>query len=97
MSLSSQLEDVECKIKQDEEKLEGPQKEYQNYLSKKEEYDNKIKEIEGDDETIESLKWYQKEKKFVVDELQIAISNKCTQRNLIVKQIFAENSKIINY
>lgn len=96
MSLSSQLEDVECKIKQDEEKLEGPQKEYQNYLSKKEEYDNKIKEIEGDDETIESLKWYQKEKKFVEDELQIAISNKCTQRNLIVKQIFAENSKIIN-
>ena len=96
MSLSSQLEDVECKIKQDEEKLEGAQKEYQNYLSKKEEYDNKIKEIEGDDETIESLKWYQKEKKFVEDELQIAISNKCTQRNLIVKQIFAENSKIIN-
>ena len=96
MSLSSQLEDVESKIRQDEEKLEGPQKEYQNYLSKKEEYDNKIKEIEGDDETIESLKWYQKEKKFVEDELQAAISNKCTQRNLIVKQIFAENSKIIN-
>ena len=95
-SLSSQLKDVESKIKQDEEKLEGPQKEYQNYLSEKEAYDNKVKEIEGDDEAIESLKWYQKEKKFVEDELQNAISNKCAQRNLIVKQIFAEKSKIIN-
>lgn len=95
-SLFSQLKELDSKIKQDEQKLEGPQKEYQNYLSKKEEYDNKVKEIEGDDDTVESLKWYQKEKKFIEDELQTAISNKCTQRNLIVKQIFAEKSKIIN-
>lgn len=95
-SLASQIKELGSKIKQDEQKLEGPQKEYQNYLSQKEAYDRALKEIVGDDDTIESLRWFQKEKKFVEDELPNAILDKCTQRELLVKQIFTEKSNIIN-
>ena len=61
-SLLKKIEEIKKEIEIFEQKLEGPQKLYQDYLKKKTEYDSAKKKIIGDKKTPQTLAWFEEEK-----------------------------------
>ncbi|MBD5439280.1 MAG: hypothetical protein HDR37_12100 [Treponema sp.] len=95
-NLINQINKLNQEIENYEQKLEEPQKEYQLYLKKKEEYENAKKIITGDENTPQTLKWYQKEKQYIETALVSDLEQKYEERRSIVRQIYKNKQDIEN-
>ena len=95
-NLMNQIKKLNQEIEKHEQKLEAPQKEYQLYLKKKEEYENAKKIITGDENAPQTLEWYQKEKQYVEDTLVSDLEQKYEERRDIVRQIYKNKQDVEN-
>lgn len=95
-NLMNQIKKLKQEIEKHEQKLEEPQKEYQLYLKKKEEYENAKKIITGNENMPQTLKWYQKEKQYIETTLVSDLEQKYEERRSIVRQIYKNKRDIEN-
>ncbi|HNF26534.1 MAG TPA: hypothetical protein PKV80_18815, partial [Leptospiraceae bacterium] len=79
----------------EQEKLEGPQKEYQDFLSQFKEWENKKKAIEGDENTPDTLKFLEKEKFFIKESLNDKIKQLREERTVFTNQLYNKKQEII--
>ena len=76
--------------------LEGPEREYQQYLRKNEEYETQRKSIEGTENIPNTLCWLKKELDYIKSDLQKDICLKTTERSKITHKIVEQKQLIIN-
>jgi len=96
ISLLVQIETYKSeKVKIDSE-LEKPFKDYHDYLQKIKVWEKKKKEIEGDFDIPDSLKYYQHEKKFIEHELGKELEQKVKLRTDSSTSIYRKKKEIQN-
>ncbi|WP_299059208.1 TrlF family AAA-like ATPase [uncultured Polaribacter sp.] len=95
-SLKAKLETLSKELKIEQSKLDGPQKAYQIYLTKKKEWENKKGEIIGSDDKVNTLKFFEKELLFLTDNLLDKLSELKIKRNEISSKIFDKKQAIIS-
>lgn len=85
------------KLKTETDKLSGEEKEYQQNEQRKKLIDEKIQELTGDSEnpSLESLKFYEKEKKFIIEELTPLLEKMRANRIEESLEVFKKKSEII--
>ncbi len=88
VSLLVKKEEIERKINELKSKISEPQKKYQKYLEDLKKWEDKKKEIDGDEQTQDSLNWLKTELKFIEKKLNSEIEILRTQRLEICKQIY---------
>ena len=93
-NLINQNAKLSQEIEKYEQKLEGPQKEYQLYLKKKEEYEKAKKAIVGDENIAQTLAWYKKEKEYIKNTLAPDLEQKYEVRRNIVRQIYGNKQAV---
>ena len=67
--------EISNKIEKIKTELSEPQKKYQKYVEDLKKWSNTKQKIEGNEDAINSIKWLEKEIKFVTDELEKEIKN----------------------
>lgn len=76
--------------------LSIPNREYQQYLNELAQYQVKEKQIQGNESTPDSIKYLEKELKYVGENLKSELGNLYTQRTDKLKDIFEEKNKILD-
>lgn len=76
-----------------------PEKEYQEYLKKKKDWDNRSKELKGEDsnQVNGTLVWLQKEKENINSSYKENLENVRTERINLVKEIFSKKKDFIEF
>lgn len=95
-SLLKKIEEIKKEIEIFEQKLEGPQKLYQDYLKKKTEYDSARNTIVGDVKTPQTLAWFEEEKKYIKEKLIPDLEQKYEARREVVRQIYKNKQTVEN-
>ncbi|UMB55337.1 AAA family ATPase [Lutibacter sp. A64] len=95
-SLETQLEILNKELKIEQNKLDGPQKAYQLYLTKKKEWEKQKALIIGADDKLNTLKFFEKELKFLTNDLSSKLDELKDKRNQIAKRIFDKKQAIIS-
>ena len=95
-SLIIQKETIEKNINQIKEELSKPEKDYQNYQEKLKKWEAKKKEIEGDTEYPETIKFLEKTINYIKNDLSKELEDK--RKEIISKsiEIFNQKKEIIN-
>lgn len=94
-TLQQDLDNQETLLKLEQNKLDGPQKEYQKYLKEKSEWDEKKKQIEGDENKPNTLNQFKKELHYIQNKLTDDIEKNSIQRIEYVKSVFKVKEKIV--
>jgi len=91
-SLLAQLNKIQNEITEQKNKLSAPFKKYQDYLEKIKEWEKKKNNIIGDENTIETIKWYEAQINYIEKTLPEVINKKRKQR--IDRTILILNKKL---
>ncbi len=94
ISLIIQINKLKSEKTKIENELEKPFKDYHDYIQKTKDWEKKKKAIEGDENTPDSLKYFQKEKQFIEKELSNSLNSKKTERNNITLNIYRKKQEI---
>lgn len=81
------LRDVQERHKSIEETLSNEEKKYKKYLTEKDEWENKLKDIKGKKETLGSIDYYENELKYRTGQLEKELTDKKNERLNLVKNI----------
>ena len=92
---SELIEEKQKKLKEEQAKLDSEQKKYQVYLNDKKSLEQEKNKIIGDDNTLETIKFYEKEIKYLKDELETELNSQYDQRKNIVLSIFLKKQEVI--
>jgi ABC-type lipoprotein export system ATPase subunit len=96
ISLVVQIETYKSEKAKIDNELEKPFKDYHDYLQKIKDWEKKKKEIEGDVDTPDSLKYYQREKKFIEQELGKELEQKNNLREDTSISIYRKKQEVQN-
>lgn len=83
-------------IKKIEEHLSEPQKKYQKYLEENEQWNERKKEIEGDENKPDTIKWYKKELQYLEKEIEKDLSTLRNERLLLSDEILQKKKEILS-
>lgn len=96
ISLVVQIKTYKLEKAKIDNELERPFKDYHDYLQKIKDWEKKKKEIEGDNDTPNSLKYYQHEKKFIEKELRKELERTIKLRTDASNSIYRKKQEIQN-
>jgi ABC-type lipoprotein export system ATPase subunit len=95
-SLENQLQKLYNEIKTEQNKLDGPQKLYQIYLTQKKEWENQKNIIIGAIDEINTLKFFETELEFLLTNLSSKLEELREKRKEIAKKIFNKKQDVIS-
>lgn len=95
-SLVVQLREKEKEIKTIASQLSEPQKNYQKYLEDLKKWEDKKSEIEGNENTPDTIKWYEKEIKYLENQAITDLQSYREERLKLSIQIFNKKKDILS-
>jgi predicted ATPase len=95
-SLKIKDERIKEKIKEIKSQLSEPQIKYQQYLEELKEWNTKKGKIEGDENTLNTIKWYKKELKYIDNEIKNDLIKLRNERLELSSQIYRKKEDIIS-
>lgn len=96
ISFVARQEIIQQEIKRKTDELSKPEKEYQIYKEKLEQWERRKKDIEGDNSKVDSLKYLKSEKEYIERKLDNDLSKKRKDRLDKSLEIFNKQREIIN-
>ncbi|HEX2866571.1 MAG TPA: AAA family ATPase [Ignavibacteriales bacterium] len=96
INLTKILSDKKKKYEEEQNKLDVPQKNYQKYLADVDMWKKQKRNIEGDEAKFGTLKWLEKEKEFIENNLENEISKQYEEIISTVKEIYKKKETIIS-
>jgi len=96
INLEVKIKTLKDSIEKIKNQLSEPQKKYQLYLEELKKWENKKKEIEGDERIPDSLKWLEKELKYIDEQLQSDIDKLRNQRLNLAIQIYNGKKEVVD-
>lgn len=94
-SKAHELQQLNVQLKNDLEILDKPAKEQQTYLDNAKTWEEKKKQIEGDDEAEGSLKYYENQLKYLDNKLKPALDENYNLRKCFVEDLFLKKMSLI--
>jgi len=95
-NINQQIEEKNKNLKDEQSKLDAEQKKYQEYLSAKKIWETEKSKIIGDENTSETIKFYQKEKEYLEKKLKDNLNELYKLRKNIVRNIFQKKQNVIS-
>jgi hypothetical protein len=95
-SLQWKHAELDKRIKDLSEKLDEPNRRYQEYLKQIAEWENKKKELIGDEETLGSIEYLKTQIKYIGEKARIELEVQRTKRIGLSRLIFQEKKKLID-
>jgi len=96
VNLKVKLKKLKDNIEKIKNQLTEPQRKYQLYLEELKKWENKKKEIEGDENIPNSLKWLEKELKYIEDQLESDIINLRDHHLNLTNQIYKKKKEVVD-
>jgi ABC-type lipoprotein export system ATPase subunit len=93
-SLEVRKEDLNRRIHTIKAQLSEPQKKYQQYLEDSKKWEEKKKQIEGDENTIDTIKWLENQIQYIASQLNNELTVLRNQRLSYSLQIFRKKKEI---
>jgi predicted ATPase len=93
-SLKIKEKEISEKIEKIKGQLSEPQKKYQQYLEELKKWEDKKKQIEGDENTLDTIKWFEKEIKYIDNQLSNDITDLRNKRLDFSLQIYNKKKEI---
>ena len=88
--------EISNKIEKFKTELSEPQKKYQKYIEDLKKWSNTKQKIEGNEDAINSIKWFEKEIKFVTDELEKQLIDLRNQQIKKSSDIYSLKKEIVD-
>lgn len=95
-SLILQENKLKNEIKKIEEHLSEPQKKYQKYLEEYQKWNERKREIEGDEDKQDTIKWYKKEVQYLEEEIKDELNNLREERLSQSAELFQKKREILS-
>jgi predicted ATPase len=95
-SLRVKEKELKEKIEKIKNQLSEPQKRYQKYLEELKKWDIRKKEIEGDENTLNTIKWFEKEIKYIEKQIRIDLTYLRNKRLELSSKINNKKKEIIS-
>ena len=96
-SMPTFLNELKQKIEEEQNALDIPHKAYQNYLLEKKSWNEKKNKVIGNENTIDTLRYYENELKYLDENLSDEIHSLRLERMEITKNIFDKKQGIIDF
>ncbi|MGB9763581.1 MAG: TrlF family AAA-like ATPase, partial [Minisyncoccia bacterium] len=93
-SLRIKEKELKEKIEEIKRQLSEPQRKYQQYLEELKKWNNKKSEIEGDENTPETIKWFEKEVKYIEKQIENDLTDLRNKRLELSLQIYNRKKEI---
>lgn len=95
-SLRVKEKELKEKIEKTKSQLSEPQKKYQQYLEELKKWNIKKSEIEGDENTPDTIKWFEKEIKYIEEQIKIDLTDLRNKRLELSSKINNKKKDIIS-
>lgn len=93
--VNKQIEENQTRLKEEQAKLDTEQKKYQEYLNAKKLWEKEKAKIVGSDSTPETISYFQKEIKYLTDDIKTELTEKCDERINGTHKIFEKKQEVI--
>lgn len=90
------FEKVKADLKELQNKLDEPNKKYQEYLTQLTDWEAKKEEIEGSEDKEDTIEYYEKILKYIKEQLPEDLKIKKEERLNIVRQIYRKKNELVN-
>lgn len=95
-SLKIRAEELKKEIENINNQLSDPQKKYQQYLEELKEWEEKRKQIEGDENTFNTIKWFEKEITYIDSQLINDLTSLRNERIVLSLDIYKKKKEIVD-
>lgn len=94
-SVTKKIEENQTKLKEEQGKLDTEQKKYQQYLDAKELWEKEKAKVVGSDSTPETISYFQKEIRYLNNDIKTELTEKYSERINSTHKIFEKKQRVI--